>query len=100
VPLIKVETSRNVEDAKNRYTQVPIPGKGIVHKKIGEDAAVETVTVSNVALNESVFAGLPYPADPVTSLPAGAERIARGTSESGLRRSVTCKFMWFDAVEV
>ena len=98
---VREETEISTEDATTQYAKIPIPGKGVVYKKVGLNPAIQTISVRKVAKNRSIFSSMSIPADPSSTLTGGnVAKISRKTNESGLTKSVTCRFQVFtDAVE-
>lgn len=91
---IKVEISREREDSTTKYSQIPMPAKGIVFKKIGLNPDIETVTSTNRARTENIFRTMNMPTDPSSSI-AGATKIGRREVRQGLSKSVTIKYQKF-----
>jgi len=93
---IKIEESRTIEDATTKFAQIPIPGSGIVYKKIGMNPMTEAATVINKARTEEIFRTMAIPADPTTTINPGAYLIKRTTTIQGLRKSVSVKWQKFN----
>ena len=89
---IKEQNTRTIEDATVKFAQIPIPGLGIIYKKIGMNPAFETITINRTARTEGIYRTMAMPADPATSIGPDAYKIKRTTTEQGLKKSVTVKY--------
>lgn len=96
-PAIKLESSRTIQDSVAKFAQIPIPGRGIIFKKVGVTPAFETVVLRRVAKDRAAFnsPSFTFPADPTPTIGPIPKLIERSTSEAGLVKSVTVKFQAF-----
>jgi len=97
---IEEQMVRTIEDATVKFALIPIPGAGIVYKKIAMNPALETITITRTARTIGIYRTMAIPADPATSLGAESYKIKRTTTESGLKKAVSVKYQLYTITNI